>query len=504
MPISPEVRRLGSKWSTGVGWPQRLNWFEIKNIRGWASQRFELRFPIMAVIGENGVGKSTVLQCAASVYSSLKSPEKKKVRFASDFFPDTTWDHIRDAEIKYSLREGPNLHERAIKKPTDRWRGNPERRQRSVVYIDLSRIQPVSARVGYSRLAKPNLEEVLSEKFENRKLERFKRIMNRDYEVTRMSTIKLNATRPVPVIKQRGTEFSGFHQGAGETTVAELIKTDFQPNSLILIDEIESSLHPRAQRRLIKDLAEKCRELELQVILTTHSPYVLDELPLEARACILETSGNRQIIYGVSPQFAMSKMDDIPQPECDLYVEDSRAERMLIEILIAYGPQLIHRCRTITYGAASVGQSLGQMVVKNRWPRPSRVFLDGDQGVAPGCINLPGKEAPERVVFDSLRSKDWLKLHERTGRPASEVIDACTQAMVSGDHHEWIKYAATKLLIGGDFLWQAMCSEWANNCFTLDEAKPMVQAIEDALTGVPEITPVSIFDANEQGLLFEK
>src|SRR2546421_3818052 len=117
----------------GSGWPKRLDWIEIKGVRGWTGQRFELRFPIMAVVGENGVGKSTVLQAAASVYGS--DSDKQKERFASDFFPDTPWDQVRNAEIKYAVREVGNPTEHSVRKPTDRWRGNPQRRRRAVEYI---------------------------------------------------------------------------------------------------------------------------------------------------------------------------------------------------------------------------------------------------------------------------------------------------------------------------------------------------------------------------------
>ena len=206
----------------------------------------------------------------------------------------------------------------------------------------------------------------------------------------------------------------------------------------MLIDEVESSLHPRAQRRLIRDLANKCRELELQVILTTHSPYVLDELPLEARAYILQTHGRREIVYGVSPEFAMTKMDDVPHHECDLYVEDARAATMLTEILAAHRSALVQRCRTIPYGAASVGQALGQMTAKGRFPTPSCVYLDGDQAAATGCLKLPGDDAPERVVFAALQAVNWTGLKERVGRDYSNVADACRQAMTLGDHHEWV------------------------------------------------------------------
>src|SRR4051794_30426 len=133
--VEREIRRLQAKWSAGTGWPKRLDWVEIDGIRGWEGQRFSLPFPIMAVVGENGVGKSTLLQAAASVYRP-EAGGTQAARFASDFFPDTPWDRIRDAEIRCSVREGPNQHFSTIRKPTDRWRGNPDRRQRHVEYID--------------------------------------------------------------------------------------------------------------------------------------------------------------------------------------------------------------------------------------------------------------------------------------------------------------------------------------------------------------------------------
>ncbi len=488
MPVSREVRRLDAKWQTGSGWPKRLDWIEIKGVRGWTGQRFELRFPIMAVVGENGVGKSTVLQAAASVYS-IDLPAQKE-RFASDFFPDTPWDQVRNAEIKYAVREGGKPVEHSVRKPTDRWRGNPQRRKRAVEYIDLSRIQPVPARVGYTKLAKSASRETSADAFERSRLARFSAIMGRAYESAKMALSDADENRRVPVVGHHGATYSGFHQGAGETTVAELLQADLPKNALILIDEVESSLHPRAQRRLIRDLAERCREAELQIVLTTHSPYVLDELPAQARAYILETKDTREIIYGVSPEFALSKMDEVPVHECELYVEDPRAERMLVEILAAQAPGLVQRCKTIPYGAASVGQALGQMIVRNRFPRPSCVFLDGDKAAAPGCLLLPGEDAPERVVFEALHAKAWTGMETRIGRPYSNVADACNHAMTLTDHHEWIASAATPLVVPGDILWQAMCAEWATSCLDSEAALPIVEAIEDRLIGIEVAQPV--------------
>jgi ABC-type antimicrobial peptide transport system ATPase subunit len=91
MALSSEVRRLQNKWRTNTGWPNRLEWLEINGIRGWTGQRVDFQFPLVAVVGENGSGKSTVLQAVASIY---RAPPTAKELFASDFFPDTPFETI--------------------------------------------------------------------------------------------------------------------------------------------------------------------------------------------------------------------------------------------------------------------------------------------------------------------------------------------------------------------------------------------------------------------------
>lgn len=510
MPESKEMKRLTSRWATGGGWPKRLEWIEISGLRGWQNERLELKYPIMAIVGENGSGKSTVLQCIASIYKSRplkvqgRKRQPKKAIYASDFFPDTAWETIKNATIRYSVRQGGNPpKEGTLRKPEPRWRGYKERPSRQVVFRDLSRIQPITARVGYARLAKPKWTEKSYIDFDPISLKRFSQIMGREYDIARMSYTDGDASRPVPVIGHDGTKYSGFHQGAGETVLAELVQAEIPQYSIVLIDEVESSLHAKLQRRLMRDLAELARTLELQIIITTHSPIILDELPPEARAQIMLSGDSRAIVYGVTPEFAMTKMDDVPRPECDLYVEDERAERMLIEIVVSHATNrdCALRCRTIRYGASSVGQHLGIMVYQNRFQTPSFVFLDGDQGQSPGCMNLPGADPPEVVVFEALRCKNWLNLKDRVKREFSLVADACTQAMSLPDHHEWITYVSNKLVLSSDVLWHAMCSEWATECITRDDVKGIVQPIEDAidrvLTTFPS-PPISLVDIVKQ------
>ena len=480
MPLSAEMRRLKNKWVTGTGWPKRLEWLEIHGIRGWIGQRIDFPFPIVALVGENGSGKSTVLQAAAAMYRSPGEPGK----YASDYFPDTPFERITAATLRFSVREGDQSQTKTVRKPTERWRGNPDRPIRRVRYVDLRRSQPVGARTGYAKLLKTGVTEDTHSPFDPEKLSSLTQIIGKNYSSAGISVTNIDARSPIPVLQVDDVRYSGFHQGAGEIAATELLAIDYISTGLVLIDEVETSLHPRAQRRLIRDLAKKARDRDLQIILTTHSPYVLEELPPEARIYIMEGTTGKTVVSGVSPEFAMTRMDEEQHPECDVYVEDSRSSVMASEIIVAADRELLSRVRLIPYGAASVGMALGQMAGEGRFPRPSIVFLDGDQAEAAGCALLPGNDAPEQVIFASLQQNDWPDIATRIGRSPSETIDALNRAMMIADHHEWVGNAADRLIIGGDILWQALCASWASNCATDTEKIVVAQPIRDAVEGI--------------------
>jgi predicted ATPase len=474
--LSSEMRRLANKWRTGQGWPKRLEWLEITGLRGWSGQRIDLQFPIVALVGENGSGKSTALQSAAAIY---RSPTKDQ--YASDFFPDTPFERISGSTIRFSYREGQHSQTKTIRKPTDRWRGNPERPERPVEYVDLRRIQPVGARVGYAKLLKSGVAEGAHNPFDENKLARLTEIVGKPYLSAGLSYTDADTRRPVPVLETQDVRYSGFHQGAGEIAAAELLAVDYPRYGLVLIDELETSLHPRAQRRLMRDLARVARERELQIILTTHSPYILAELPAEARIYLMQGAGGKTVVNGVSPEFAMTRMDEEQHPECDVYVEDPRAAIMVAESLIKVDRDLLSRVKLIPFGAASVGNALGMMASQNRFPRPSVVFLDGDQAPSAGCTILPGEDAPEHVVFEALRDSGWPEVSQRIGRGAAETSDALSRAMTGTNHHEWVGSAGDRLIVGGDILWQAMCAAWSNHCAAEEVLAVIAEPIREAL-----------------------
>lgn len=471
------IRQLENRWQSSR-FPKHLNSLEIKNIRGWTGQRVEFQFPIVAIVGENGMGKSTIIQAAAAIY---KAPNGGRGFFASDFFPDTAWEELSGVEINATIMEGDTIHNVSIKKRTERWRGNDARRTRDVRFLDLKRIVPIYSKLGYSKIAKRTAHEQDSRLFDNDSLQRLSTIIGKQYTLAKQATTNVDATRSVPVLKTSGNEYSGFHQGAGESVIAELIALDIPNYSLVVIDEIETSLHPSAQRRLIRNLAEISRLKQVQFILTTHSPYILDELPSYARIQILNDLGNKRVVFGVSSDFALSHMDDVLHTELDIYVEDEVAKILLEEIIAMQELSLLKRVQIIPYGSAQVGKALGQMEAQQRFPRPTLVYLDADQDASEGCLILPGNDAPERQIYSDLNDVGWPDVANFVSRSHAEFVDAAQKATTSPNHHEWNRLVADKIVCGGNELWRAMCRSWVKNVFAGMSDNSIIDNIHEKL-----------------------
>ena len=195
----------------------------------------------------------------------------------------------------------------------------------------------------------------------------------------------------------------------------------------------------------------------------------------------------------------MSKMDDEFHPEGDVYVEDEISRVFMTEIINQHGRDITGRVEVIPYGAASVGQALGQMLTGGRFKRPTRIFLDGDQASAQGAF-CAGRRRPGKVVMEGLRAKQWGLLGMRINRTPTEVSDAFTRAMTSADHHDWIFSAATALQLGTDALWQALCSFWSVDCLSESAAALIVNPIRESLPQVAS-GPISAIKISHETFL---
>ncbi len=89
-----------------------------------------------------------------------------------------------------------------------------------------------------------------------------------------------------------------------KTPLEELCKTP----GLLLIDEVENQLHPKWQKRLIPTILEIFPNL--QIIATTHSPFIISSVP-NARLFVCKSKTDHCVVEDETAQYANKPIDEI-------------------------------------------------------------------------------------------------------------------------------------------------------------------------------------------------
>lgn len=474
-----EVDRIRTKRAQHP-WPKYLSSVTISGLRGWTGQEVRFEFPVTVLCGENGSGKSTVLKAAATAYVQIDSASK--TFYQSTFFPDTAWESFSNAKLSYRYREGQAEREYTARKKIARWRFPKKRPQRYVIWQDISRTLPLDATVGYASIANRNAQEVSAKNLDTEIIKYYSSIMGRNYRSARFAASNIDEHRQVGIVDFQGNEYSQFHQGAGEDATLDilLLLQNIPDTSLLLIDEVEASLHPRSQRRLVHFLLWLARTKSIQIIMSTHSPYVMEELPPEARIFLERRPSTIDIVYGITPDFALNRMDDINRPELYIFTEDKESATVAASIIRSMSIDLA-RIAITPVGPANIVNAIGIAANNSRLPIRAIGVLDADQIAQNGCINLPGQEAPERQIIKDINKLAVVQLGNRLELNPESIRHAFNQTMSISDHHQWLESMARATGHTSDYLWETMCLVWSKHCITPQERNRFGRSIKQYL-----------------------
>ena len=479
-----EVQEIFRQFNHGNGeWKQFVESIRITNIHGWNGQKIEFRFPVVAVVGENGIGKSTFLKAAVCAYKNKNS----KDFYPSKMFMSTQWDEsaLAGATIEYEVRLG-EIHKQLKWRKTGDWGFTPKKAkpERNVYFLDISRTLPLDATAGYAKIAvTANAEAGNGTVLSDDSIREISYVLGQNYTNARFTGTNVDENREVGLLTKACGEISQFHQGAGEDSILDIFKLlqDIPAYSLLVIDEIENSLHPQAQRRFVQFLLKLARRKKMQVILSTHSPFVLEELPPIARIMLVKLSDRKDIIYEVTSEFALSTIDDKEHPEIYVHMEDEEAVAFFWEILKRDNDrydEFLKKFSTRVVGSCSVVNTLNDLALGKKLPYKSISIVDGDKrDEYPNCMSLPGELAPEKMVFEDLKAIGWNKLDERFGVGAGLLFKYLDDAMLNPDHHEWTIYVGDKVKKGKDTVWSIMIEEWCKQCLVPEIATDFINKL---------------------------
>lgn len=390
-------------------------------LRGINALDIRFSYPITAIAGKNGAGKSTILALACCAYHNQKHgfrlPKRKLSYYTfSDFFVQHTEEvppqgidiHYRIAHDKWrkteGLPEGIGLgYQRRWKNKGGKWNDYAERVKRNVVFLGIERIVPHTERSqsrSYSRVFK----DTQPMGWENKVKDAVGYVLGKSYDQFRYLR---HSKYSLPIVKIGGIVYSGFNMGAGENALFEIFSTIYScgEGALLVMDEVELGLHAEAQRKFIAKLKDVCLETHTQVICTTHSKEIFDCLPYDARYFVECVNGKTRITSSVSSDFAFSKMAATPGNELNILVEDEVAKTLLQSALPAH---VRSRATITTIGSATaLARQLAAIYVR-REERPILAVFDGDQQTKENENKAHAEKMAENVGEDF---SDWYNSH---------------------------------------------------------------------------------------------
>ena len=268
------------------------------------------------------------------------------------------------------------------------------------------------------------------------------------------------------VVDRKKKQYSGFNMGAGENAIFSLLIELFSAgrNTLLVIDEIELGLHESAQKHLINELKKLCLELHCQVICSTHSSAILDQLPPEGRFYLEAYNEKSNVISHISSQYAIGKLSGGEKKELKIFVEDGVGESILRGWL---SNEILRRIRIIPIGSDQA--VLKQLAAAYRESSNScMAFCDGDKRLeynkAKSQIKkhletrvgddidewiqyrlnyLPGDIWPEKYLLETIENntsarKNLFELWKIEKDQDDEIID---RALHAGKHNEFYNIA---------------------------------------------------------------
>jgi predicted ATPase len=449
-------------------------------LRSLSNLQIDFSYPITAIAGRNGSGKTTVLGLAACAYGNSSKGYKLSGRKTSyykhsDFFIQAPEDAKLSVSIGYQflynkwsakkkedrIKAGWQTHKRWA---GGRW-GYSNRVWRTVVYLGINRIVP-DAEKSVSKSYKTHFQNVDMMGWEDEVSKIVGRILSKEYISFKY---KQHRTYRLPVVVSGDKSYSGFNMGAGEEALFELFSTikELPDGSLVLVDEIELGLHEEAQSRLIQELKFLCNERKLQIICTTHSSRILDSLPPEGRIFLEKIGDNVSAIPAISSKFATGKLSGNPNIELDVLVEDEVAQSL---IEVGLDVEIRSRVKVLPIGSSIA--VMRHLAARYKEQRDLEVcaILDGDKATSkPDHIKaflnavenikekaelqewvekritfLPGEIHPEGWVVKHRENVDYSELQYVFGL-SSDQVDGLLQSCRLADKHDEF-YRASKAL----------------------------------------------------------
>lgn len=438
----------------------KLKEIKIKRFRGLSDCTIYFGERITAICGKNGTSKSTVLGIAAQMfnfeadYTKIPKEDLRKYKtLAGKAFSSQFREHFRLSDkfdtpssmdvdvVIYDGAEQKELEQlklglylrsehsyaRATVRNNTTTNGASDSRKvtHPLIYLSMKRLTPVPDRQKYS------VSDI--DEFMNSNRQDFVELSSYILGVRNANNLtKTNGTIDSMVVS--GEKYDHQSVSVGEDNLGQILQAIFSFKKLqaeypdyhggiLLIDEIDAGLFPAAQRRLIEKLTSLTKQLNLQVVFTTHSPEIINVVSEHAKRdsknykaiYLTNTYGKLEVkndyswgdirldLYNETLQ--LNKQESIQQT--NVFFEDKENHDLFCAIVTRRDiRKLLNLNKDITLGCKNYMQLLNKKVPG--FYKSAIIVLDADVGTVKhdNVVKLPGALPPDQIIFEYLYNLD--------------------------------------------------------------------------------------------------
>lgn len=414
---------------------------EIDGFRGIFGLTFKIEFPVTAISGTNGAGKSTIGQIAVCGYRKPITDKIYRRRYVKDFFPqsDTLDPDPFTANAKIVYRYATNTkapQQLTVSRKNVEWSGYKRQPERHCFYVGFAAYIPKIERRGISIYNSKNLQLTDRREITPETKQKVANILSTDYDEIWFQGISAKEkSNEIGMVSRYGYSYSENNMGFGEGRLLYIVDLmENEPdNSLFVLEEPETSLHGDAQYKFIKYLMDVADRKGHQIILSTHSSTMLEALPPEGRKFVTRDRKGVKVYDRMSAYRAKSILTNGQEKALTICVEDLFAQSLLSEIIRIHRPGLINNICIAPIGDKD---AVAKMVLRLKEINIRSIGVrDADVGenIEKDLYSFPGEFPPEKEVF--LNSNVQNFLNSTNCIDVSEIINTSENI----DHHDYSK-----------------------------------------------------------------
>lgn len=291
-------------------------------------------------------------------------------------------------------------------------------------------------------------------------------------------------------VQAEGIEYGSDRMGLGELSVFLMYwcLRKLEKHSLLIVEEPETHLSPRSQRQLMNYIAKRCAEDGLAVLLTTHSPEIVEKVD-QKNLILLSRAGTKVEAHrNPSRRQVMNLLGVVDKKVGILVLEDRAGQLVLLEILRYFESPLSYEFELLIAGNNSkIDLAIKHTPKSGSWFAMIGIY-DGDQrseskpkdAVWP-YIHLPTSHSPEGYLF-FLLGKDVKRLAELISKPEDRILGAL-ESMKGMDEHDALVHFAHVVEVDLNVLVRAVISVGYTNLDNQAEAAAFVRELHDVVNG---------------------